>query len=117
LHSKAGSGHLAQGGQGLHGFSRGQTEGEGQTGQTGGTISDFKMYKSFCPEGISLEGTPSTVFCCVATTVLPPGALTTVAFPLSPSTVAPLIPSNMLELEPLPKQQHKRRESNKMQNK
>tara|TARA_B110000967_G_C18631557_1_gene433896 strand:+ start:175 stop:528 length:354 start_codon:yes stop_codon:yes gene_type:complete len=117
LHSNAGSGHLAQGGQGLHAFSRGQTEAEGQTGQTGGTISDFRIYKSFCPAGILLEDMPSTVFCWVAATVFPPVAFTTVALPLSPSIVAPLIPSNMLELEPLPKQQHKRRESNKMQNK
>jgi hypothetical protein len=58
LHSKEGSGHLAHAGQGGHGSCRGHTEDEGQAGQTGGTTSDFNIYKSSWPGGIADAGTP-----------------------------------------------------------
>jgi putative transcriptional regulator len=44
LHSKEGSGHLAQAGQAGHGSCLGQAAPIGHTGQTGGTTSDFKIY-------------------------------------------------------------------------
>ena len=49
LHSNAGSGHLAHGGHGGHGSCLGHAVAGGQAGQTGGTISDFKIYKSSVP--------------------------------------------------------------------
>jgi hypothetical protein len=52
LHLNAASGHLAGAGHGGHGLSLGQTEALGHLGQTGGTILDFKIYKSSCPFGI-----------------------------------------------------------------
>ena len=45
--------------QGLHGFCLGHVEEEGHAGHTGGTISDFKMYKSSSPGGIIEESIPS----------------------------------------------------------
>ncbi|MCS5622744.1 MAG: hypothetical protein NZ735_02125, partial [Candidatus Marinimicrobia bacterium] len=103
--SSAGSGHLAQGGHGGHGFARGQTEGEGQIGQTGGTISDFKMYIFSLPGGIFFLEIPS---------LEPLDVAIIVADPLSPSMVAPLIPSINDEL---PKHRHKIKANNRMQNK
>ena len=58
LHVNAGSGHLAQAGQGGQGFSRGQLAVEGQAGQIGGTILDFKTYKSSSPFVILDLGIP-----------------------------------------------------------
>ena len=82
MQSNAGSGHLAHGAQGGHlGESLGlfpdvdveepelvvelepdveelAAEPVMQTGQTGGTICDFKIYKSSWPVGIWLWGTP-----------------------------------------------------------
>jgi hypothetical protein len=52
LHVNAGSGHLAQAGQGGHCFSLGQLALEGHAGQIGGTILDFKIYKSSCPSAM-----------------------------------------------------------------
>ena len=46
-------------GQGWQGFCLGQLDVVGHAGQTGGTISDFKMYKSSSPGGIAEAGTPS----------------------------------------------------------
>lgn len=62
LHSKLGSGHLLHGMQGGHfetsNFSSHFVIISGHFGHTGGTTSDFKMYKSSCPEGIKLLGMP-----------------------------------------------------------
>ena len=58
MHSKAGSGHLAQGGQGEQGLDLGQVLESGHLGQTGGTISDFKIYKSSSPSAICDLGIP-----------------------------------------------------------
>ena len=58
MHSNDGSGHLAQAGQGGHFSCLGHADDTGHTGQTGGTISDFKMYKSSCPGGIWLFEIP-----------------------------------------------------------
>ena len=55
---KAGSGHLAHGGHAGHGLARGHTAESGHLGHTGGTISDFNMYKSSSPSGISCFFTP-----------------------------------------------------------
>jgi hypothetical protein len=61
LHSKLGSGHLAQAGHGGH-FSFlpvvGHTDAVGHAGHTGGTISDFNIYKSSWPRGIMFLGIP-----------------------------------------------------------
>ena len=48
MHLKAGLGQRPQGGQGGNGFPPhfGQTFTSGHFGQTGGTISDFKIYAS-----------------------------------------------------------------------
>jgi hypothetical protein len=56
---KAGSGHLPHGGHGgtfLHFLH--DTTGGGQAGHTGGTISDFKIYWSSSPDGISERDIP-----------------------------------------------------------
>ena len=58
MHSKDGSGHLAHAGQGGQGSCLGQAADVGQAGQTGGTTSDFSIYKSSWPFGIWLLGTP-----------------------------------------------------------
>jgi hypothetical protein len=59
LQSNLGSGHLAQGGQGGGGLSSLHFRiGGGQAGQTGGTTSDFNMYKSSFPGGIIFLGIP-----------------------------------------------------------
>jgi len=59
LQSNLGSGHLAHGGQGGGGLlSLHFSMGCGQAGQTGGTTSDFKMYKSSFPGGIIDLGIP-----------------------------------------------------------
>ena len=49
MHSKAGSGHLAHGGQGGAWVLQSPQFKVGQAGQTGGTISDFNIYKSSSP--------------------------------------------------------------------
>jgi len=58
LHSKLGSGHLAHAGHGGHFSVRGQADDVGHAGHTGGTTSDFKMYKSSWPGGIMRAGIP-----------------------------------------------------------
>ena len=58
MHSKLGSGHLAHAGHGGHFSVRGHAADDGQAGQTGGTTSDFKIYKSSCPGGIIRPGIP-----------------------------------------------------------
>ena len=63
MHSNAGSGHRAHGGQGGH-FLLSLLEELpqftlGQAGQMGGTISDLRIYKSSCPFGILFLGIPS----------------------------------------------------------
>ena len=58
MHLKAGSGHLAQGGHGGQGFGLGHAATSGHLGQTGGTTSDFRIYKSSSPSGISSALTP-----------------------------------------------------------
>ena len=52
LHSKAGSGHLSQAGQGGHDSFLGQEADAGHAGHTGGTTSDLRIYKSCYPDGI-----------------------------------------------------------------
>ena len=48
MHLNAGSGHLPHGGHGGHLlFTLGQTLISGHFGHTGGTIVDFKIYKSY----------------------------------------------------------------------
>ena len=61
MHSKLGSGHLAHGGHGAHEsvLFLIHEMGDGHAGHTGGTISDFNIYKSSCPKGILLAGIPS----------------------------------------------------------
>jgi hypothetical protein len=60
LHSKLGSGHLPHGGHGAHEsvLLLIHGTGEGHAGHTGGTISDFNIYKSSSPGGILLDGIP-----------------------------------------------------------
>jgi hypothetical protein len=58
LHSKDGSGHLAHAGQGGHCSCLGIVDAAGHAGHTGGTISDFKIYKSSFPGGIIFFGMP-----------------------------------------------------------
>jgi len=51
----------SQGGQAPHLVSSNLGSGQtrfGHTGHTGGTTSDFKMYRSSCPVGICDLGTP-----------------------------------------------------------
>jgi len=58
LHSKEGSGHLAQAGHAGHGSFLGQADTVGHAGHTGGTICDFNIYKSSSPFGICDFGIP-----------------------------------------------------------
>ena len=58
MHSNAGSGHLAHAGQGGQGSCLGQAADVGHAGQTGGTTSDFNIYKSSFPGGIWFFETP-----------------------------------------------------------
>ena len=62
---KEGSGHLAQGGHAGHGVCLGQAAESGHLGQTGGTISDLRIYMSSSPSAIScllIPLIPSTVW-------------------------------------------------------
>ena len=62
MQSNAGSGHLAQGGQGgtllRSVLSLLWTIGSGHLGHTGGTTCDFRIYKSSWPGGIWLALIP-----------------------------------------------------------
>ena len=58
-HLNDGLGHLPHGGQGGHSlFLSGHTCISGHLGQTGGTIADFKTYKSSLPLGTWVFGMP-----------------------------------------------------------
>tara|TARA_B110000046_G_scaffold25175_1_gene24533 strand:+ start:5644 stop:5850 length:207 start_codon:yes stop_codon:yes gene_type:complete len=67
LQVNAGSGHLAHGGQAGQGFSRGHVAWSGHFGHTGGTISDFKIYKSSLPSCMSDFAIP--VLWCIPSSV------------------------------------------------
>ncbi len=58
LHLNAGSGHRPHGGHGGHLPFVGHTLISGHLGHTGGTIDDFKTYKSSSPFGICDGGIP-----------------------------------------------------------